>query len=146
MAIKAEGKGDVDANGGSAAWWGWPVQHWLWPAVAAQKLHLPINPGRSLFSAIHNNSSVPSIERDMLAEHSYDRQRGRLALSTLAERLPASAKPHWRIADLGIFVRDVDRIKRHPRLRWLECLRNEIKELRRDDPHVHQPLRARFRR
>jgi len=146
---KAAANAAAERNGGS--WWGWPLQQWSWPALAPQQLSQPINPGWSfgnLVSVTNVNSSAPDIERDVLQQHSYGRQIGRLmdAVSALAERLPAAARDDTRIAEFESLARDVERIKQRARLPRLERLREEIEELQREDPPAYKQLRAMFPR
>lgn len=147
-AAAPDGNGPTDPRTGRPSWWGWPLHQWPWPALAPQQLYQPISTGVSLLNVTNVNSSAPDIERDVLQQHSYGRQIGRLmdAVAALAERLPASAKDDKRIAEFEALARDVERIKCRARLPRLERLRGEIEELRRDDPHAYEQLRAMFPR
>jgi uncharacterized membrane protein YccC len=97
-----------------------------------------------LLNVTYNNSSAPAIERDVLQQHSYGRQIGRLmdALSVLVERLPASAKDDQRIEDFLALVQDVARIKENARLPRLERLQKDIEALRQEDPKAYAQLKA----
>jgi hypothetical protein len=148
MATTDSGTGEQGAAGERAPWWGWPLP-W-WPGLAPQQLTQPINPGWSfgnLVSVTNLNSSAPDIEREVLLQHSYGRQIGRLldAVSALAERLPAAASDP-RVKEFQSLVREVDGIKRRARLPRVERLRDEIEELRRSDPRAYEQLRAMLRR
>jgi hypothetical protein len=94
--------------------------------------------------AVNNNSSAPAIERDVLQQHSYGRQIGRLmdALSVLVERLPASAKDDQRIEDFVALAKEVAQIKENARLPRLERLRKDIEALRQEDPKAYAQLKA----
>ncbi|RZL88007.1 MAG: hypothetical protein EOP82_24235 [Variovorax sp.] len=151
MATDGSGNPIPDAVREGTLWWNWPLQQWTWPTVAPQQLNQPINPGWSfgnLVSVTNLNSSAPDIERDVLQQHSYGRQIGRLmdAVSLLAERLPAAAKDDPRIAAFELLVRDVERIKRRAKLSRLERLGEELDDLKREDPRAYQKLQARFAR
>ena len=130
----------------AASWWKWPMQQWHWPALAPQQLTQPINSGWSLVSVTHNTSSAPDIERDVLQQHSYGRQIGRLmdAVSALAERLPAAARADERIAEFETLARDVERIKQSARLPHIERLRKDLDALRLEDPKAYSQLKAKL--
>ena len=89
----AENSGAADFGAARSGWWNWTVPPWPWPPAAPQSLVQPINPGWSLINVTYNNSSAPAIERDVLQQHSYGRQIGRLmdALSVLV-RAPAGGR------------------------------------------------------
>ncbi|MBT2300717.1 hypothetical protein J7E70_09600 [Variovorax paradoxus] len=128
----------------AASWWKWPMQQWSWPALAPQQLSQPINSGWSLVSVNYNNSSAPDIERDVLQQHSYGRQIGRLmdAVSALAERLPATARADKRIVDFETLAHEVECIKQSARLPRVERLQKELDALRREDPNAYKRLKA----
>jgi hypothetical protein len=133
---------------GKGWWWGWPMP--AWPALAPQQLNQPVNPGWSfgnLVSVTNVNSSAPDIEREVLMQHSYGRQIGRLmdAVAALAEQLPAVAGDP-RIKEFESLLREVDAIKRRARLPRLERLREEIEELKRSDPRAYKQLRDQLAR
>lgn len=133
---------------GKGWWWGWPMPSW--PALAPQQLNQPINPGWSfgnMVSVTNVNSSAPDIEREVLMQHSYGRQIGRLldAVAALAERLPAAAGDP-RIKEFESLLREVDAIKRRARLPRVERLREEIEELKRSDPRGYKQLREQLTR
>jgi hypothetical protein len=98
-----------------------------------------------LLNVTYNNSSTPAIERDVLQQHSYGRQIGRLmdALSVFIERLAASAKDDQRIEDFLALVKDVAQIKENARLPRLERLQKDIEALRQEDPKAYAQLKAR---
>jgi hypothetical protein len=140
----AENSGAADFGAARNAWWTWTVPPWPWTSVAPQRLDQQINPGWSLVNVTYNNSSAPAIERDVLQQHSYGRQIGRLmdAISMLVERLPASAKDDPRIEDFKALADDVARIKKNARLPRLERLQKDIEALREEDPEAYAQLQA----
>lgn len=129
-----------------ASWWGWPLQQWPWPAFAPQQLTQPINQGWSMFSVNYNNSSAPEIERDVLQQHSYGRQLGRLmdAVCVLAERLPAAARSDKRIAEFETLAREIEHIKENARLPRIERLQKEMEALRHEEPDAYEELKAKL--
>ncbi|CAN7703754.1 MULTISPECIES: hypothetical protein [unclassified Variovorax] len=145
-AARSDGSGTADFGAGRSSWWNWPLQQWPWPAVAPQQLSQPINSGWSLVSVTHNNSSAPDIERDVLQQHSYGRQIGRLmdAVSALAEKLPPKEKSDKRIADFETLAREVERIKQSARQPRVERLQKELDALRREDPNAYRQLKAKL--
>jgi hypothetical protein len=145
-AERSDGSGTADFGAVRSAWWNWPLQQWPWPAVAPQQLSQPINSGWSLVSVNYENSSAPAIERDVLQQHSYGRQIGRLmeAVSALAERLPATARADKRIADFEALAHEVERIKQSARLPRVERLQKELDALRREDPNAYKQLKAKL--
>ena len=140
----SDNSGAADFSAGRNGWWNWALPAWPWPQAAPQSLNQPINPGWSLVSITHSNSSAPAIERDVLQEHSYGRQIGRLmdALSVLVEQLPAGAKDDRRIEDFLALADDVARIKEKARQPRLERLQQDIETLRQEDPKAYAQLKA----
>jgi hypothetical protein len=140
----ADNSGEADFGAARNAWWNWTVPSWPWPPAAPQSLVQPINPGWSLINVTNNNSSAPAIERDVLQQHSYGRQIGRLmdALSVLVERLPASEKDDQRIEDFVALAKEVAQIKENARLPRLERLQRDIEALRLEDPKAYEQLKA----
>jgi len=113
----------------------WPGFNW-----APQRLVQPINPGWS-FTVNNNNSTAPQVEQDVLARHSYGRQIGRLmdAVCALAEALPkTSADP--RIEAFRSLANDVAQIKRSASAQRIDRLREELEELKRNDPQAWRRL------
>lgn len=141
---EADNSGAADFGAARNAWWNWTVPPWPWPPAAPQSLVQPINPGWSLINVTNNNSSAPAIERDVLQQHSYGRQIGRLmdALSVLVERLPASVMDDQRIEDFVALAKEVAQIKENARLPRLERLRKDIEALRQEDPKGYAQLKA----
>jgi hypothetical protein len=137
----ADSDGTTGARG---AWWNWPLPQWPLAQIAPEKLTQPINSGWSFLSITYNNSSAPAIERDVLQQHSYGRQIGRVmdAVSVLVERLPAGAKDDPRIADFQALARDIARIKQSARLPRLERLQKDIEALRLEDPKAYAQLKT----
>ncbi|WP_083745412.1 hypothetical protein [Variovorax sp. KK3] len=133
----------VNFGAGRNGWWGFDLAKWPWQAGAPQFLDQQINPGWSVFNITYNNSSAPAIERDVLQQHSYGRQIGRVmdAVSVLVEQLPAAAKRDKRVAEFIALAKDVERIKDDARLPRLERLQKEIDALRQEDPPAYERLR-----
>jgi len=140
----AENNAAADFGAARNGWWNWTAPAWPWPQAAPQSLVQPINPGWSLVSITNNNSSAPTIERDVLQQHSYGRQIGRLmdALSVLVDRLPAGAKDDPRIEDFLALAKEVAQIKKNARLPRLERLQKDIEVLRQEDPKAYAQLKA----
>ena len=137
-------------------WWPW-LAPWTMPGDAAvpwfglapQRLDQPINPGWSfgnLISVTNMNSTAPQVEQEIVARHSYGRQIGRMmdALAAVVEALPASKRADDRIGPFLDVVRDVDTIKRQAKLSRAERLKEELEQLRRDDPRAWRELAALF--
>ena len=143
-----ENGGAADFSAARNGWWNWTAPPWPWSSVAPQRLDQQINPGWSLVNVTYNNSSAPAIERDVLQQHSYGRQIGRLmdAILVLVERLPAGAKDDPRIEDFKALADDIARIKKNARLPRLERLQQDIEALRDEDPKAYAQLQARFAR
>jgi hypothetical protein len=144
----ADNSGAADFSAARNGWWNWTAPPWPWASVAPQRLDQQINPGWSLVNVTYNNSSAPAIERDVLQQHSYGRQIGRLmeAVSVLVERLPASAKDDPRIEDFKALADDIARIKMNARLPRLERLQQDIEALREEDPKAYAQLKASLER
>jgi hypothetical protein len=147
MATAGNG-GAADFSAARSGLWDWTVPPWPWSSVAPQRLDQQINPGWSLFNLTYNNSSAPAVERDVLQQHSYGRQIGRLmdAISVLVERLPAAAKDDPRIEGFKALADDIARIKKNARLPRLKRLQQDIEALREEDPKAYAQLQALFAR
>jgi hypothetical protein len=115
-----------------------------WFGVAPQSLTQPINPGWSFGNVIVNsaNSSAPDVEQQIVSQHSYGRQIGRLmdAVEALSEALPQTGKDE-RIKEFRALAAKVEAIKREMAPRRLEQLRGELECLKRDDPAGWEKLR-----
>jgi len=114
---------------------GWPGFNW-----APQRLVQPINPGWS-FTVNNINSTAPQVEHDVLARHSYGRQIGRLtdAVCALADALP-KVESDPRIEAFRELARDVAQIKQQGSAQRIERLREELEELKRNDPQAWRRL------
>ena len=136
-----------------APWWAWP---WSvvasgrapWFGVVPQSLNQPINPAWSFGNVIVNttNSSAPDVEREIVNQHSYGRQIGRLmdAVEVLSEAVPNVAKDK-RIKQFRAFVAEVEEIKKEMAPLRLEQMRRELEWLKSNDPDGFAKLRELLR-
>ena len=126
----------------------WLQQPWRWWGLAPQQLTQPINPGWSFGNLIVNNanSSAPEVEQAVVSRHSYGRQIGRMmeALVAIAEASPSLAKDP-RVGSLIDLAEDVERIKQATAEERLEHLREELEELKANNPEAWRKLSALFR-
>ncbi|HUL64734.1 MAG TPA: hypothetical protein VLW55_08965 [Burkholderiaceae bacterium] len=140
---------DATSDRDQAPWWAWPwsaaaSSRVPWFGVAPQSLTQPINPGWSFGNVIVNsaNSSAPDVEQEIVSQHSYGRQIGRLmdAVEALSEALPQTGNDE-RIKEFRELAAEVDEIKKEMAPRRLEQLRRELEWLKRNDPAGWEKLR-----
>jgi hypothetical protein len=140
---------DATSDRDQAPWWAWPwsaatSSRVPWFGVAPQSLTQPINPGWSFGNVIVNsvNSSAPDVEQQIVSQHSYGRQIGRLmdAVEALSEALPQTGKDE-RIKEFRELAAEVAEIKKEMAPRRLEQLRSELEWLKRNDPAGWEKLR-----
>lgn len=110
---------------------------WPWGAWTPQWLDQRFNNGWSFGNVVvtMQNSSAPEVEREVVSQHSYGRQIGRLmqAVVVLAQRVPgAAATPE--VKDLLALCEEVSRIKDEARQRRRVELLEELRALKRSDP------------
>jgi hypothetical protein len=147
---------DVTSNQDQAPWWAWTLP-WSaalssrtpWFGVAPQSLEQPINPGWSFGNVItvnSVNSSAPDVERQIVSQHSYGRQIGRLmdAVAALADALPKTAADE-RIKQLRELAVEVEQIKKQMAPRRLEQLRRELEDIKHNDKEAWAQLRELLR-
>jgi hypothetical protein len=111
---------------------------WPWaPNLAPEWLKQSFNNGwtfGNIIQVTNQNSSAPEVEREVVSEHSYGRQIGRLmdAVVALSELVPGAAENEC-VADLVDLARDIDAIKQAARKRRLTELLQELKSLKEHD-------------
>lgn len=111
---------------------------WPWaPNLAPDWLKQSFNNGWTFGNVIqvtNQNSSAPEVEREVVSEHSYGRQIGRLmdAVVALSEKVPGAAKDE-RVSDLLTLAKDIEAIKEAARKRRLTELLEELKSLKQSD-------------
>ncbi len=138
----------VDAGKGGLDWLLWPWRL-AGGTFAPQHLTQPINPGwfATVVNVTSNNSSAPDTERDIVAQHSYGRQIGRLmdAVQLLIEERKASAKRDARLDAFEDLRREVEAIKLDGARRRIESLRADLAAIEKADPAAYARLRDELR-
>ena len=136
-----------------APWWAWPWSAAAsgrapWFGVVPQSLNQPINPAWSFGNVIVNttNSSAPDVEREIVNQHSYGRQIGRLmdAVEALSEAVPNVGKDK-RIKQFRELAAEVEEIKKEMAPLRLEQMRRELEWLKSNDPDGFAKLRELLR-
>ncbi|RQP23811.1 hypothetical protein [Piscinibacter terrae] len=111
---------------------------WPWaPNLAPEWLKQSFNNGwtfGNIIQVTNQNSSAPEVEREVVSEHSYGRQIGRLmdAVVALSEKVPGAGKDE-RVSDLVALAKDIEAIKEAARRRRLTELLEELKSLKQHD-------------
>jgi len=104
----------------------------------------PILPGWSFgnITVTEQNSSAPDIEHDIVAEHSYGRQLGRImeALMVLIDERPKGAPEHKALSELVKLENQIKKIKREAAVRRLERVKSDLEVLKIDKPEAYQAL------
>src|SRR6185369_4764662 len=117
---------------------------WPWPAsFAPDWLNQSFNNGWTFGNVIvtNQNSSAPEVEREVVSEHSYGRQLGRLmdAVVAISEKVPAAAKDQ-RVKDLVELADKIEAIKQAAKEKRLNDLLCELQALKDSDPAQWQQL------
>ncbi len=104
----------------------------------------PILPGWSFgnITVTEQNSSAPDVEHDIVAEHSYGRQLGRImqALIVLIDERPNGAKEQKAFSELVKLDNQIKKIKREAAVRRLERVKSDLEILKTDKPDEYQAL------
>jgi len=140
---------EKETSGPSLFGWPWTTS-WPLPGNGAPifgfgpaQLTQPINPGWTFGNVIVNNanSSAPQVEQDVVSQHSYGRQIGRLmgAVEALVEALPQT-RADARVQDLERLAEQVRQIKLAGSAARLERLRCELAALKARDRAAWQQL------
>jgi len=120
---------------------------WPWPtSFAPDWLNQSFNNGWTFGNVIqvtNQNSSAPEVEKEVISQHSYGRQIGRLmeAVVAIAEAVPAAAKDP-RVKELVALAKDVERIKLEAQQKRSTDLLKELQALKRTDKKAWAKLMA----
>ena len=118
---------------------------WPWaPNLAPDWLKQSFNNGwtfGNIIQVTNQNSSAPEVEREVVSEHSYGRQLGRLmdAVVAISEKVPAAAKDQ-RVKDLVELADKIEAIKEAAKQKRLNDLLCELQALKDSDPAQWQQL------
>jgi hypothetical protein len=128
----------------------WRAMAQTWPGVAPQTLLQPINPGwtfGNLIQVTEQNSTAPDTEQAIVRRHSYGRQLGRVmdAVDLLLERADHDTRADSRAQDFEALQHEVADIKRERASARLRSLRDELLNLRREQPEAWRELQALLR-
>lgn len=120
-----------------AAW----MRSWT-AAFAPQNLVQPILPGWT-FNINSNNSSAPQTEAEVVQQHSYGRQLGRIAdaLAVLLAAAPARVRDDESVAEFVEMKEDIDRVKRDAAGARVRRLSADLDLLKKTDPDEFKRLR-----
>ena len=125
---------------------------WLsWWNLAPQQLTQPIQPGWSFGNIVtvnQKNSRSPDTEHQIVAEHSYGRQLGRLmdAVAALIAERPANAPERKAFDELFALRQSIEAIKSHSEALRLMRLEEDLEDLRQRSPQDYQRIAAKLAR
>lgn len=124
---------------------------WSWWNVAPQQLTQPIQPGWSFGNIVtvnQKNSRSPDTEHQIVAEHSYGRQLGRLmdAVAALISERPASLPERKAFDELFALRQSIEAIKSHSAALRLTRLEEDLEELKQRSPQDYQRIAAKLAR
>jgi hypothetical protein len=136
--------------------WDWPgwmkgsMPNPLDVFAAPQNLAQPILPGwvvGSVIDVTEQNSAAPDTEREIVAEHSYGRQLGRImdALSVLIADLPKAKKDARAFEELMKLHQEVDDIKSQAAARRLHRITSDLATLKETMPEEYDRIAAKLR-
>ena len=120
-------------------------------AFAPGWLQQPILPGWNIGGVINvtnRNSRAPDTERDVVAEHSYGQQLGRVidALGVLIDERSKSAPHKAAIEEFVDLKKKIQAIKSEAAARRTEHIRADIELLKSRNPKEYQQLLAAMRK
>jgi hypothetical protein len=120
-----------------AAW----MRSWT-AAFAPQNLVQPILPGWT-FNINSNNSSAPQTEAEVVQQHSYGRQLGRIsdALAVLLAAAPAKVRDDESVTEFVAMKEDIDRVKRDAAGARVRRLSADLDLHKKTDPDEFKRLR-----
>jgi hypothetical protein len=119
---------------------------WAAP-FAPSSLSQPILPGwtfGNVISVTDRNSGSPQTERDIVAEHSYGRQLGRLtqALADLIEERPQGLPPKKSFDELMELRESIDAIKLRGAQSRVHRLESDLARLKAEAPEDYRRIAA----
>jgi hypothetical protein len=125
-------------------WSWWNPQSW-----APQTLTQPIQPGWTFGNVItvnERNSRSPETEREIVSEHSYGRQLGRLmdAVAVLIHERPAGARGNPAFDDLMAMQALIDGIKARSTSVRLARLEGDLARLKVESPQDYRRIAAKM--
>lgn len=117
---------------------------WPWPAsFAPDWLNQSFNNGWTFGNVIvtNQNSSAPEVEKEVVSQHSYGRQLGRLmdAVVAISQAVPAAAKDP-RVKDLVALAQDIEQIKKDAQQKRSAELLRELQTLKATDKQAWAKL------
>ena len=127
--------------------WNWP----LWWNLAPGTLTQPIQPGWTFGNTItvnQRNSRSPQTEHDILAEHSYGRQLGRLmdAVAALVEERPSHLPSRKAFDELRALRDSIESIKLGSAAVRLARLEADLAQLKERSPQDYRRIAAKMAR
>lgn len=125
----------------------WPWAGW-WPGSwVPQNLSQPILQGWT-FNINRQNSSAPQTEAEIVGQHSYGRQLGRLsdALEALIEAGGLQKSKDKRLVEFVEMKAQIDQLKLDAAEARIERLRSDLAALKAARPDEHRRLRDALKR
>jgi hypothetical protein len=112
-------------------------------AFAPERLWQPINTGLTFNGLVVNNtnSSAPQVEQEVVSQHSYGRQIGRLmdAVQALVQAVPKTQGDPG-VQDFLALATEIEQIKQTCSAQRLERLRHELEALKQHDRKAWESL------
>ena len=126
----------------------WPL--WWWN-LAPNTLSQPIQPGWTFANTVNvnaRNSRSPQTEHDIVSEHSYGRQLGRLmdAVATLIDERPAGLPARRAFDELRSLRQSIEQIKASSAAVRLARLEADLAELKERSPQDYRRIAAKLAR
>lgn len=118
---------------------------WPWPVnFAPDWLNQSFNNGWTFGNVIqvtNQNSSAPEVEKEVVSQHSYGRQIGRLmeAVVAISEAVPA-AENDPRVKDLMALAGEIEQIKKEAQQKRSAELLHELQTLKNTDKQAWAKL------
>jgi hypothetical protein len=118
---------------------------WWW---TPQSLNQPILPGWSFgnITITEKNSSAPATEHEIVSEHSYGRQLGRMmdAMAALIEERPASLPRNQAFDELLALRDSIEKIKTRAAAARLARLESDLERLKAESPQDYRRIAAKL--
>jgi hypothetical protein len=138
------------------AWWSWPWQAASagtspFPSLAPQALNQQILPGWLFANSINvteENSSSPETEQDIVANHSYGQQLGRITdvIDELLRERPAGAPDTRPVQEFTKLRNDIQAIKARQAAKRAKQILSDLAGMKQSNPDEYQHLATELRK
>jgi hypothetical protein len=114
-----------------------------WAQLVPSTLVQPVLPGWT-FNINSHNSTAPDMEAQVVAEHSYGRQLGRIsdALREVLRRLPGEPDPNGAFAEFTSMWNEIEAVKNQGAAQRLKQIGADLARLKANDEPEYRRVRG----